>query len=140
MPTIQTKIKMLSKKSIKDAKSFAEANNHSLINNCHLAYGCLANVSDSLSLKFKTKNINLDKKAFVKFFKDFSSHLLKKCFKKVVEAFQVWVSKENPTRRKFSKCVLRAQKVKNVSNGVYNGFMSCSGHFEKIKRRFGKRV
>ena len=61
------------KKSIKDAKSFAEANNHSLINNCHLAYGCLANVSDSLSLKFKTKNINLDKKAFVKFFKDFSS-------------------------------------------------------------------
>ena len=62
------------KKGIKDAKNFAEANNHSLINNCHLVYGCLANVSDSLSLKFKTKNINLELKAFIKFFKEFSSN------------------------------------------------------------------
>jgi ATP-dependent Clp protease ATP-binding subunit ClpC len=60
------------KKGIKDAKNFAEANNHSLINNSHLVYGCLANVSDSLSLKFKTKNINLELKTFVKFFKEFS--------------------------------------------------------------------
>mgnify|MGYP003116038930 CR=1 FL=1 len=38
------------KKGIKDARKFAEANNHSIINNSHLVYGCLANLSDSFSL------------------------------------------------------------------------------------------
>jgi|TARA_R110002020_G_scaffold41989_5_gene123408 ATP-dependent Clp protease ATP-binding subunit ClpC len=61
------------KKGIKDAQKFAEANNHPIINNCHLIYGCLANISDSFSLKLKTQNIKLELKAFIKSFKNFSS-------------------------------------------------------------------
>ena len=61
------------KKGIKDAQKFAEANNHSIITNSHLVYGCLANISDSFSLKLKTQKINLELKAFIKFFKDFST-------------------------------------------------------------------
>ena len=62
------------KKGIKDAQKFAEANNHSIINNSHLVYGCLANISDSFSLKLKTQKINLELRAFIKFFKDFSAN------------------------------------------------------------------
>ena len=61
------------KKGIKDAQKFAEANNHPIINNCHLIYGCLANISDSFSLKLKTQNIKLELKGFIKSFKNFSS-------------------------------------------------------------------
>ena len=61
------------KKGIKDAQKFAEANNHPIINNSHLIYGCLANISDSFSLKLKTQNIKLELKQFIKFFKSFSS-------------------------------------------------------------------
>ena len=59
------------KKGIKDARKFAEANNHSIINNSHLVYGCLANLSDSFSLKLKTQSIKLELKDFIKYFKDF---------------------------------------------------------------------
>ena len=61
------------KKGIKDAQKFAEANNHPIINNSHLIYGCLANISDSFSLKLKTQNIKLELKQFIKSFKSFSS-------------------------------------------------------------------
>ena len=61
------------KKGIKDAQKFAEANNHPIINNSHLIYGCLANISDSFSLKLKTQNIKLELKEFIKSFKSFSS-------------------------------------------------------------------
>ena len=39
----------------------------------------------------------------------FHCHLLKKCFKKAVEAFEVWASKGITAGRKFSKCVLEAK-------------------------------
>ena len=53
------------------------------------------------------------------FLRIFQCYLLKKCFRKAVEAFEVWASKGITAERKFSKCVLgakRAQKrVKIVS-------------------------
>ena len=36
------------KQGLKDAKKFAEANGHSVVDAPHLVYGCLANLSDSL--------------------------------------------------------------------------------------------
>ena len=44
-----------------------------------------------------------------KFLKIFHCHILKKCFKKAVEAFKVWASKGITAGRKFSKCVLEAK-------------------------------
>ena len=61
------------KKGIKDAQRFAEANNHSIVTNSHVVYGCLANISDSFSLKLKKQKIKLELKQFIKFFKEFSS-------------------------------------------------------------------
>ena len=43
------------------------------------------------------------------FLRIFQCHLLKKCFKKAVEAFKVWASKGITAERKFSKCVLEAK-------------------------------
>ena len=61
-----------------------------------------------------------------KFLKIFHCQLLKKCFKKAVEAFKVWASKGVTVGRKFSKCVLRAKKsqkhVKIVSEWLYKLF------------------
>ena len=45
-----------------------------------------------------------------KFLKIFHCQLLKKCFKKAVEAFKVWASKGITAERNFSECVLRAKK------------------------------
>ena len=61
------------KKGLKDAQKFAEANSHSLITNAHLIYGCLANISDSCSLKLKTHGVALDLKSFIKYFKKYAS-------------------------------------------------------------------
>ena len=61
-----------------------------------------------------------------KFFKIFHCHLLKKCFRKAVEAFKVWASKGNTAGKKFSKCVLRAKRsqkrVKIVSEWKHKLF------------------
>ena len=61
-----------------------------------------------------------------KFLKIFHCHLLKKCFKKAVEAFKVWASKGITAGRKFSKCVLRAKRsqkrVKIVSEWKHKLF------------------
>ena len=51
----------------------------------------------------------------LKFLKIFHYHLLKKCFKKAVEAFKVWASKGITAGWKFSKCILKAKKVSNIS-------------------------
>ena len=44
------------------------------------------------------------------FLRIFQCHLLKKCFKKAVEAFKVWASKGITAERNVSECVLRAKK------------------------------
>jgi ATP-dependent Clp protease ATP-binding subunit ClpC len=59
------------KKCIKDARAFAESNNHKLINASHLIYGCLANLSDSCIVKLKSFGFNPDLKDFKKLFKEF---------------------------------------------------------------------
>ena len=53
------------------------------------------------------------------FLRIFQCYLLKKCFRKAVEAFEVWASKGNPAGKKFSKCVLRSKKVQNCRNFVF---------------------
>ena len=70
-----------------------------------------------------------------KFLKIFHCHLLKKCFKKAVEAFKVWTSKGITAGRKFLNCVLRAKRAQKRVKSFQNGNMSCSGHFGKIKFR-----
>ena len=61
------------KKGLKDAQKFAEANGHSLITTAHLVYGCLANLSDSCSLKLKVYGVPLEPKGFIKIFKQYAS-------------------------------------------------------------------
>ena len=61
------------KKGLRDAQKFAEANSHSLITNAHLIYGCLANISDSCTLKLKTHGVTLDLKSFIKHFKEYAT-------------------------------------------------------------------
>ena len=46
------------------------------------------------------------------FLRIFHCHLLKKCFKKAVEAFKVWASKGITAGKNFSKCVLRSKRAK----------------------------
>ena len=60
------------KKGLRDAQKFAEANGHSLITNAHLIYGCLANISDSCTLKLKAHGATLDLKSFIKYFKKYA--------------------------------------------------------------------
>jgi ATP-dependent Clp protease ATP-binding subunit ClpC len=81
------------KKSIKDSQKFAELNNHPIITNSHLFYGCLANISDSFALKLKTQKIDLQLKQFIKYFKDFSAN--NKNLFKAVEGSGVWHDEVN---------------------------------------------
>ena len=50
------------KKCIKDAKSFAQSKNHTLINVAHLTYACITNLSDSCAMKLKSYNVEFDNK------------------------------------------------------------------------------
>ncbi|HBY66660.1 MAG TPA: hypothetical protein DEG69_02110, partial [Flavobacteriaceae bacterium] len=59
------------KKCIKDAKSFAQSKNHTLINVAHLTYACITNLSDSCAMKLKSYNVEFDNKKFLKKFDDF---------------------------------------------------------------------
>ena len=59
------------KKCIKDAKSFAESKNHTLVNVSHLTYACITNLSDSCAMKLKSYNVDFNNKKFLKKFEDF---------------------------------------------------------------------
>ena len=59
------------KKAIRDAKLFAEANNHKRIRNEHLIYGCLINLSDRNILLFESRGVVYEPRDFIKTFKRF---------------------------------------------------------------------
>ena len=59
------------KKCIKDAKSFAQSKNHTLINVAHLTYACITNLSDSCAMKLKSYNVEFGDKKFLKKFDAF---------------------------------------------------------------------
>ena len=61
-----------SKRGLKDAQKFAEANSHSLVTNAHLVYGCLTNMSDSCALKLKAYGVSFDAHLFIKTFKEYA--------------------------------------------------------------------
>jgi len=61
------------KQGLKDAKKFAEANGHPVVDSPHLIYGCLANLSDSLKIKLKGYGVTLDTEMYVKIFKEYAS-------------------------------------------------------------------
>ena len=66
------------KQGLKDAKNFAEANGHSVVDCSHLIYGCLANLSDSLKIKFKGYGVPLDTERYAKIFREYASKHPKK--------------------------------------------------------------
>ena len=66
------------KKGLQDAKNFAEANGHSLVDSSHLIYGCLANISDSLKIKLKGYGVTLDTEKYAKIFREYASKYPKK--------------------------------------------------------------
>ena len=55
------------------------------------------------------QNESMGHPAHFKFLRIFHCQLLKKCFRKAVEAFKVWASKGITAGRKFSKCVLESK-------------------------------
>ncbi len=59
------------KKAIRDAKLFAEANNHGRVRNEHLIYGCLINLSDRNILLFESRGVVYEPRDFIKTFKKF---------------------------------------------------------------------
>jgi len=59
------------KKAIRDAKLFAEANNHGRVRNEHLIYGCLINLSDRNILLFESRGVVYEPRDFIKTFKNF---------------------------------------------------------------------
>ena len=50
-----------------------------------------------------------------------------------MEAFKVWASKGITAGRKFSKCVLEARKVSNISILFQKQSMGHVGHFHFLK-------
>lgn len=56
------------KKAYKLAKQFASDNGHSLINNSHVFYGCLANAADSFWRSVEKNNINLSIDIYIEIF------------------------------------------------------------------------
>jgi len=61
------------KKALKDAKLFAESQDHALIRNEHLIYGCLTNISDRAGLLFESRGIDYTPEKFLKAFNKFCS-------------------------------------------------------------------
>ena len=56
------------KKAYKLAKQFASDNGHTLINNSHVFYGCLANAADSFWRSVEKNNINLSIDRYIEIF------------------------------------------------------------------------
>ena len=65
--------------------------------------------------------------------KIFHYHLLKKCFKKAIEAFKVWASKGITAERKFSKCILEPKKSLKHPNIVSEGKYGTCRPFSVFK-------
>ena len=76
------------------------------------------------------------------FLRIFQCHLLKKCFKKAVEAFKVWASRGITAERKFSKCILEPKTslkhLNIVSEGKYRTCRPFSVFKDFSMSPFGK--
>ena len=68
-----------------------------------------------------------------KFLKIFHCHLLKKCFKKAVEAFKVWTSKGITAGRKFSNEFWWLKQFTNISVLFQKQSMRHVWHFKFLR-------